>query len=102
MVIGGAMLYASMLPRADRLYLTYVKADFDGNAWFPAWPAEQWQEVVRESHAADERNANPYAFAELGRGVQGIITTQENPRGRTSREKLGPTKPAANLAPARR
>ena len=67
MVIGGATLYAGMLPRADRMYLTYIKADFAGDAWFPAWPEEQWREVRRESHAADERNGYPYTFVELWR-----------------------------------
>ncbi|HEY5790823.1 MAG TPA: dihydrofolate reductase, partial [Gammaproteobacteria bacterium] len=36
MVIGGAAFYATMLPRARRLYLTEVDGEFDGDAWFPA------------------------------------------------------------------
>lgn len=42
MVIGGENLYRQMLDRADRLYLTLVEAEPDGDAWFPAFEASQW------------------------------------------------------------
>ena len=67
MVIGGATLYATLLPRADRMYLTFIEANFEGDAWFPAWPEEQWREVARAPHVADERNIHPYTFVELRR-----------------------------------
>lgn len=67
MVIGGASFYEQMLPRARRLYLTYVHADIEGDAWFPRFDALQWQEVQREDHAADEKNPYPYSFVILER-----------------------------------
>ncbi|MEJ2507861.1 MAG: type 3 dihydrofolate reductase [Gammaproteobacteria bacterium] len=67
MVIGGASFYEQMLPRARRLYLTYVHADIEGDAWFPRFDAPQWREVQREDHAADEKNPYPYSFVILER-----------------------------------
>jgi dihydrofolate reductase len=34
-VIGGSEIYAQFMPKADRLYLTHVEADYDGDAGFP-------------------------------------------------------------------
>lgn len=67
MVIGGAQLYAALLDRADRLYLTEIDAEFDGDAHFPAWAANDWRTVSTESHPADARNPHPYRFVTLER-----------------------------------
>ncbi len=52
-LIGGAELYALALPIADRLYLTEIDADFEGDARFPVWDRAQWRETAREPHRAD-------------------------------------------------
>lgn len=70
MVIGGATLYTQMLPIADRLYVTYIDAAFDGDTWFPSWDEAEWREISRESHAPDERNAYPYRFVVLDRRAE--------------------------------
>lgn len=67
MVIGGANLYRQMLPHADRLYITFIDAEFEGDAWFPEWNADEWREVRRDAHRPDERNTVPYAFVVLER-----------------------------------
>ena len=61
-VAGGAEIYAQALPAADRLYLTRVHTDSEGDTLFPTWQANEWQEVFREDHPADDRNAHPYSF----------------------------------------
>lgn len=71
MVIGGAALYRTLLPRAARLYLTRIDAAFDGDAWFPEVDPAAWREVAREAHAPDERNPYPYAFVTLERRAAG-------------------------------
>lgn len=43
MVIGGATVYQQLLERADRLYLTKVDAEPDGDAWFPDFDQNRWQ-----------------------------------------------------------
>ena len=40
MVIGGAQIYAQALEKADRLYLTEVDAEIEGDAWFPEFQRE--------------------------------------------------------------
>ncbi len=67
MIVGGGTLYREMLPRADRLYLTLVDLEAEGDACFPAVDFTEWRECRRESHPADERNAHAYTFVELER-----------------------------------
>lgn len=59
MVIGGEALYRLALPRADRIYLTEVAAEIEGDAVFPEL-GEDWVEVARERSAAGPRD--DYAF----------------------------------------
>ena len=68
-VIGGASLYAQVLPRAVRIYLTLVQVEAAGDAWFPVLDPQDWQEVWREDHPADARHACPYSFLRLERAV---------------------------------
>jgi dihydrofolate reductase len=58
MIVGGAQLYAEILPNADRLYLTRVDAEVAGDAKFPEIDWSQWQETARECRPADA--SNPY------------------------------------------
>lgn len=60
MVIGGGLVYRDFLPRADRIYLTRVQAEIEGDTHFPEIDASEWQLVSSEHHAADEKHA--YAF----------------------------------------
>ncbi len=62
MIIGGASLYAQTLPRADRLYLTFVHIECAGDAYFPEFDRGQWRQSERHDFAADERNAHAYSF----------------------------------------
>jgi len=67
MIIGGAQIYEQSLGLADRLYLTEVQADVEGDARFPEFDREAWQEVSREDHAATDTNPYPYSFLVLER-----------------------------------
>lgn len=67
MVIGGANLYDQLLPRADRLYLTLVQAEVEGDALFPAFNGQQWNEVSRVEHSCDTGNPYNYSFIVLDR-----------------------------------
>ncbi len=61
-VIGGAQIYALALPRADRVYMTQVHADVDGDTRFPDFDPDQWREVAREDYAAEGPNPYDYSF----------------------------------------
>ena len=65
MVIGGAQIYAEALDKAQRLYLTEVDADINGDAWFPDFDRSAWQEVGREDFAAEGPNPYNYSFVVL-------------------------------------
>ena len=67
MIIGGAAFYAEMLPRADRIYLTLVHCEPEGDAWFPDYDESQWQEIERIDNRADEKNPFDYSFLILER-----------------------------------
>ena len=67
MIIGGASFYEQMLPRADRMYLTFVHADVEGDAWFPEYDESNWQETERVDVEADEKNAFDHSFVILQR-----------------------------------
>jgi len=62
LVIGGAEIYALTLPQADRLYLTQVHAQVEGDAFFPAIDKDQWQEALRQDFNADGPNPYNYSF----------------------------------------
>lgn len=67
MVVGGATLYAALLPSAGRMELTLVEAEIEGDAWFPEWEPAQWRECWRERRPRDARNAYDLTFLRLDR-----------------------------------
>ena len=67
MVVGGAMLYAQALPLADKIYLTLVETEAEGDTVFPDFDTSQWQELSRERHPEDEYNPYAFSFVTLSR-----------------------------------
>jgi dihydrofolate reductase len=61
-LIGGAQLYADAIARADKLIITEIDADFEGDTHFPAPDPELWREVSREAHRASAPNDFAFAF----------------------------------------
>ncbi|ENM5933727.1 type 3 dihydrofolate reductase [Vibrio mimicus] len=61
MIIGGGSLYAACLPMANKLYITEINAELDGDTQFPAWGSD-WQECYRENYPADEKNTYAMDF----------------------------------------
>ncbi|MBN3263885.1 type 3 dihydrofolate reductase [Pectobacterium brasiliense] len=67
MVIGGGSIYQQMLAQANRLYLTHIDAEVEGDTHFPDYEPDEWQSVFSEFHDADERNSHSYCFEILER-----------------------------------
>ncbi|MEK7658514.1 MAG: type 3 dihydrofolate reductase [Patescibacteria group bacterium] len=65
MVCGGASVYKQFLPYADRLYLTFIHQNFEGDTYFPEINTVEWKEIRREDHKADEKNSFDYSFVVL-------------------------------------
>jgi dihydrofolate reductase len=60
---GGSQIYEQAMHRADRMYLTRVHADIQGDAFFPDFDdVSEWHLVDSEHFEADERNEYPYSF----------------------------------------
>lgn len=66
-IIGGGNIYKQVLPLIDRLYLTHIDAELQGDTYFPDYLPEQWQVIYQEDHQADEKNSYPYQFKILQR-----------------------------------
>lgn len=60
--IGGRSVYEAAMPLAERLYLTEIDAEIDGDTFFPEFNRDEWKEVSREHHEPDEKNQYPYDF----------------------------------------
>lgn len=61
-VIGGASLYRLAMPHAQRLYLTRVEAEVQGDVRFPEIEWQDWQLQSSEHFPADESNEYPHRF----------------------------------------
>lgn len=49
-IIGGASVYEQVLPEADKMILTEVKREVDGDTFFPEFDRKKWKEEKREEH----------------------------------------------------
>ena len=65
-VIGGEQLYRGTLPRADRVYLTEIDRNFEGDSFFPELEQNAWQSITREMFQ-DEKTGLAYTLSTLDR-----------------------------------
>jgi len=61
-IIGGAEIFRSALPSADRIYLTLVHGNFDGDAFFPEMERGEWKLISNRDCEADEKNHFALSF----------------------------------------
>jgi dihydrofolate reductase len=61
-VIGGGKVYAQMLPMADKIYLTRVHAQVEGDTFFPALDTEKWSLDANLDFFPDDKHAYAYSF----------------------------------------
>ncbi|PMH29274.1 diacylglycerol kinase [Vibrio lentus] len=66
MIIGGGSIYESCLPKANKLYLTYIDLEVDGDTQFPSW-GEGWKQSFNDTYQADEKNKHNMEFVILER-----------------------------------
>jgi dihydrofolate reductase len=62
MIIGGATLYQQALPIVDKLYLTVIDTECEGDTFFPEIDLALWEEVSKTPHLADENNPHDVCF----------------------------------------
>ncbi len=63
-IIGGAEIYKKLLPKADKLYITKIHADFDADAFFPKINFDEWKLINKISNKADEKHKFDFDFLE--------------------------------------
>jgi dihydrofolate reductase len=68
-VAGGAAVYREALDMVDKIYLTVIHAQVEGDTFFPVLESHQWTEINRVSHNPDIKHAYPYDFIELARHI---------------------------------
>jgi len=64
LIMGGVYVYQEALQFADRMYLTFVHAQMEGDAFFPEWPAQEWQKIREQYFQADQTHAYAYSFVD--------------------------------------
>lgn len=66
-IIGGGQVYKQLLPYADTLYLTEVRADFEADTFFPQIDLAQWREEEEGAWILDENSGLTYRFVDYKR-----------------------------------
>ncbi len=66
-ILGGGQIYRLALPRADRLDLTMIHAEVDGDTTFPEIADESWRLIHDERHEIDDRHAVAFSFRQYSR-----------------------------------
>jgi dihydrofolate reductase len=66
-IVGGAEIYRQALHLTNRIYLTLIDQDFDGDTFFPELNPAEWKETERENFEPDEKNKYSYSFITLER-----------------------------------
>ena len=66
-IIGGGEIYRQTAHLWDKVYLTEVDTEPEGDVFFPELPPSEWRETWREAHAPDAKNLIAYTFMILER-----------------------------------
>ncbi len=67
MIGGGVSIYKQFLSLANRMYLTLIEGDFEGDAFFPEFDWNDWDEIERIENQPDKNNPYKYTFLTLER-----------------------------------
>ena len=61
-IIGGGEIYKLGLDFIDKLYITEIKANIDGDTFFPKWDKKKWKEVSRIKHPSDDKHIYEFDY----------------------------------------
>ena len=61
-IIGGSSIYREALAFAEKLYITAIDCDFEGDVFFPKVDFSRWKEVSRVEEMADKENSFRYSY----------------------------------------
>ena len=72
-IIGGGEIYRQSLPLADKLFLTRIHGDFEGDTYFDDPKHDDWALVSSRSHTKDDKNAWSHTYKIYDRKKKGLI-----------------------------
>jgi len=61
-IIGGGEIFKQSMELANKIYMTRVHADIDGDVFFPEIDEGKWQLIADQNFDADERHKYAYSF----------------------------------------
>lgn len=64
-IIGGAAIFQEMLSYVQRIYLTLIHQQINGDTFFPALDVNQWKEIEKVDYTEDTNNPYSYSFIVL-------------------------------------
>ncbi len=70
-IAGGTQIYELCLPIVNRIYLTEVDGEFEGDAYFPELDLTNWQETYNQKHTANKRNSHAFTWVILDKKEMG-------------------------------
>ena len=68
-VIGGASIYKLLLPKTEKLYITKINHEFEGDVYFPEIKDEEWKIIEREKGLKDDENPYDYEYVTYVRKI---------------------------------
>ncbi len=66
-ITGGGQIYRQAMPLADKLYLTTVEHDYEGDTHFPEWDRSRWRLLSRERHESGKNFPYPFEYTDWER-----------------------------------
>lgn len=67
MIIGGGTVYRHFMPLCDRLYLTLIDLEVQGDTYFPNYQHLNFHQLAAQTHSADDKNPYVYQFITLAK-----------------------------------
>ncbi|HJJ04185.1 MAG TPA: dihydrofolate reductase [Clostridiaceae bacterium] len=61
-VIGGATIYKLLMPYVNKLYITKINHDFEGDVYFPEIKETEWKEISKEKGLKNDENPYDYEY----------------------------------------
>lgn len=66
-IVGGGEIFRQAMSITDKIYLTIIHHDFEGDTFYPELDPAEWKLTKREDFQPDEKNRYPYSFCEYER-----------------------------------
>lgn len=61
-VIGGATIYKLLMPYANKMYITKINEEFEGDVYFPEIKEEEWKIIEQQKGIKNEENPFDYEY----------------------------------------